>query len=287
LDSLRLGAGLAGQGISSFGTAAFGTSRYNTGSHVDVDGFSLMTGLSWNCPIISGNLIIGAFFEGGWGSYNSYNSFNNAPRVHGVGDTSYLGGGIVGRYDFSPADHGHLYLDTSLRAGQSKTDFASDDILNNAGNRTDYEATAAYYGAHLGIGYIWEITEKISLDLSSRFIWTRQESDSVTISGNRVKFKASDSKRLRAGTRFLYKANDYIRPYIGAYIDHEFDGKAESSADGQNIPSPKLKGSTAMGEFGLSIKPSKDSPLTIDLAAQGYTGKREGIIGSLQIKFEF
>jgi hypothetical protein len=42
-----------------------------------------------------------------------------------------------------------------------------------------------------------------------------------------------------------------------------------------------------MGEIGLSLKPSKDLPLMFDLGAQGYTGKREGVTGSLQLKFEF
>jgi outer membrane autotransporter protein len=193
----------------------------------------------------------------------------------------------VGRYDFSQGSIGHLYLDASLRAGQSKTNFASNDIRNNAGNRADFDSASPYYGAHLGLGYIWKLTEKLILDLSSRFIWTIQGSDSVTILGNRVNFKTADSKRLRVGTRFSYKANDFIKPFIGAYYDHEFDGKAEATAGGLKIPSPKLKGGTGMGELGLSIKPYRTSPLTFDLAAQGYMGKREGITGSLQIKFEF
>jgi outer membrane autotransporter protein len=193
----------------------------------------------------------------------------------------------VGRYDFSPGSHGHLYLDTSVRAGQSKTDFSSNDLLNNAGNGTEYELSSVYYGAHLGIGYDLAITEKLSWDLSSRFIWTRQESGSVSINGSRVNFKAADSKRWRAGSRFSYKANDYVRPYIGAYYDYEFDGIAKATVGRQKIPGPKLKGATGMGELGLSIKPSQTSPLTIDLAAQGYTGKREGLTGSLQINFQF
>jgi hypothetical protein len=42
-----------------------------------------------------------------------------------------------------------------------------------------------------------------------------------------------------------------------------------------------------MGELGLSLKPSQSLPLSFDLGVQGYTGKREGVTGSLQIKLEF
>jgi hypothetical protein len=44
---------------------------------------------------------------------------------------------------------------------------------------------------------------------------------------------------------------------------------------------------TGMGELGLSLKPSKTLPLSFDLGVQGYVGKREGVTGSLQVKFEF
>ena len=45
--------------------------------------------------------------------------------------------------------------------------------------------------------------------------------------------------------------------------------------------------SEGKGELGLSLKPSPDLPLSFDLGVSGYTGKREGVTGSLQIKFEF
>ena len=36
-----------------------------------------------------------------------------------------------------------------------------------------------------------------------------------------------------------------------------------------------------MGELGLSWTPSADTPLTIDLSVQGYTGIRQGYTASL------
>ena len=49
-----------------------------------------------------------------------------------------------------------------------------------------------------------------------------------------------------------------------------------------------MRGSTGIGEIGLTFKPSQSTiPLSLDLGVQGYVGKREGVTGSLQLRFEF
>ena len=89
------------------------------------------------------------------------------------------------------------------------------------------------------------------------------------------------------GGRFNYAVCDYATPYVGAHWEHEFDGKQRSSVNGVNIGSPSSKGDTGVGELGLTLRPVKDSGFSIDLGVQGYTGVREGVAGSLQLKFEF
>jgi len=42
-----------------------------------------------------------------------------------------------------------------------------------------------------------------------------------------------------------------------------------------------------MDEECFPFKPTKDSGLSFDLAAQGYAGKREGVSDSFQMKWEF
>ena len=114
------------------------------------------------------------------------------------------------------------------------------------------------------------------------------EGDSVKLStGERVKFKDVDSSRLRLGGRFAYAVNEHFSPYVGAAYEHEFDGKARATTNGFDIDAPKLRGDTGMGELGFTLKPAKDIPLSFDLGVQGYVGKREGVTGSLQIRFEF
>ena len=65
------------------------------------------------------------------------------------------------------------------------------------------------------------------------------------------------------------------------------DGTPGANGLPGNPGTPSLQGDTGMGELSLSLKPSKDLPLSFDLGVQGYVGKREGVTGSLQVKFEF
>lgn len=140
---------------------------------------------------------------------------------------------------------------------------------------------------HGGLGYVWNINEAASLDLSAKLLWTRQESDSVSVHNDRVRFKDADSLRTRLGGRFSYAVHEQFAPYVGAYWEHEFDGEQRSTVNGRGINAPDLKGDTGMGELGLSFKPMADSGLSFDLGVQGYTGVREGVTGSFQVKFEF
>ena len=296
---LAAGSGLsaaanAGSGLSSFAAFQGGSSRYKTGSHVDVNGSSLMTGLAWNKQTDCGALLLGAFFEAGWGNYNSYNSFSGYASVKGNGDTEYYGGGMLSRFDFANTGPGHIYAEASLRTGWAETDFSSGDLRDPIGQNAHYDSGALYYGAHLGLGYVWNITETASLDMYTKYFWTHQDSDSVSVAGDSVKFDSVDSHRWRGGARFGYdlmtEQGPTLTPYIGAAYEHEFDGKARATTYGRSIDAPDLIGGTGMGELGLSAKPSVNSKLNglcLDVGLQGYTGMREGVSGSLQVRFEF
>ena len=278
--------------LGAFGGMGGGKSRYGTGSHVDVEGFSMLAGLALGNDVGMGRLSLGVFFEGGWGNYDSRNSFSNYASVDGDGDTSYYGGGVLGRYDLTSGFLSGLYFDASARLGRAKADFNSDDIKYN-GSDADFDSASLYYGLHGGLGYVWNITEAASLDLSAKLLWTRQESDSVSVHGDRVRFKDADSLRTRLGGRFTCAVTEQFTPYAGAYWEHEFDGKVRSTVNGNGIDAPELTGDTGVGELGLSFRPFAEagsgaaSGLSFDLAVQGYTGVREGVSGSFQLKFEF
>jgi hypothetical protein len=142
-------------GLSAFAATSGGWSRYDSGSHVDVSGVSVIAGLAYGVDLNPGRLTLGAFFEGGWGSYNSSNSFSNAASVDGDGDTSYVGGGILGRLDTAPLGPGKVYVEASGRMGNSSTDFSSSDLSDAYGNHARYDTNGTYYGLHVGLGYVW------------------------------------------------------------------------------------------------------------------------------------
>ena len=80
---------------------------------------------------------------------------------------------------------------------------------------------------------------------------------------------------------------EYLSPYLGAAWEYEFDGRQRAATNGYALGAPSLKGATGIAELGLMLKPSKTLPLSFDLAVQGYVGKREGVSGSLQARWEF
>jgi autotransporter-associated beta strand protein len=284
----QAGMATAGRGFAAFGALSGGSQRYNTGSHVDMASLSLLAGLSFGADLPAGRLTLGAFFEYGNGSYDTHNSFG-AGAVNGDGDIYHTGGGILGRMDFANTGPGRVYAEASGRAGGVHNEYDNSDLRDVHGRKAGYDSSSAYYGAHLGLGYLWNVTEAASLDLYGKYFWTRQEGDTVRLTtDDRVKFDDTDSHRLRLGGRFAFAANEHISPYIGAAWEHEFDGKARAyTANGFAIDAPSLRGDTGIGELGLSVRPSAAVPLSFDLGVQGYTGKREGVTGSLQVRLEF
>ena len=100
-------------------------------------------------------------------------------------------------------------------------------------------------------------------------------------------FDSVDSHRLRLGARFAYTANEYVRPYIGAAWEQEFDGEARATTNGFDIDRPDLEGSSGMGELGITLTPSATIPVSLDLGVQGYVGRREGVSGTLQLQWKF
>ena len=275
-------------GFAGFGALSGGSLRYNTGSHLDMNSLSLLTGLAWGIDLAPGRLTLGAFFEYGNGSYDTHNSFTNAASVDGDGNAYYLGGGILARMDFVNIWPGRFYAEASGRAGKTHNEYDSSDLRDAAGRKADYDSSSPYYGLHFGTGYVWNINDAATLDLYGKYFWTRQQGDSVGLStGEHLSFDDINSSRLRFGGRFAYILNEHVAPYSGAAWEHEFDGKARARTNGFDIDAPNLRGNTGIGELGLSLTPSADLPLTVDLGVQGYTGKHEGVTGSLMVKWEF
>ena len=131
------------------------------------------------------------------------------------------------------------------------------------------------------------LTDSVDLDIYAKYLWSHVSEDDSGISGGRVSFDAMDSNRLRGGARLSFKGSEAFSWYLGAAYERQFNGRSASDVYGHDTPSASLKGDTAMVEAGLQLKPSKENPVSFLLGASGYAGKREGINGIFQVRYEF
>ncbi|GHT40948.1 hypothetical protein FACS189443_2010 [Planctomycetales bacterium] len=288
LDTLDTAA-RRGKNTTVFGAISGGSSRYKTGSHSDVSGVSLIAGLTGNSRLAHGKLTLGAFFEYGNANYDSYNSFVNAADVHGKGDTDYTGGGVLAHFEFNPTARGNAWLESSARFGESSVDFKTDDMFDlSSGQHPAFASDSNYAAAHIGLGYHWNLTKRNGFDLYAQYLWSRQNADTAELTTSEtIKFEVANSERLRLGSRFVYNLNPHRRAYAGIAWEHEFDGEANASIFDYKLDTPKLTGDTCKLELGLTLQPTKTCPFTRNLGVQGYTGKREGVAGSVEVKCEF
>ena len=59
------------------------------------------------------------------------------------------------------------------------------------------------------------------------------------------------------------------------------------TTNGYAVTAPSLRGSTGVGEAGVTWKPVSSRGFYADFGVQGYTGQREGLTASLQIGRRF
>src|SRR5699024_3528281 len=127
----------------------------------------------------------------------------------------------------------------SLRGGRIDSDWSSNDMdVADA----SYDVSSSYYGAHLGLGYIIDVGEHTSVDVSAKYFWAYQGSEDTYIAGDPYHFDSIDSHRTRVGARVNHSFNERITGYTGAAWEHEYDGTARATAYGKATPAPSLEG---------------------------------------------
>lgn len=273
--------GTPGKKFSLFAAMNATSSKYDTGSHIDLYGYSALAGAAITPPALS-SLTAGLFAESGWGHYGSMSEFEDG-TVLGAGRSKYYGGGLMTQYDFSKMGVSGLSVDASFRAGKADTSFNSGDLPDS-----HYDLSAPYYGIHAGVNYTRQLTAKLKMANYARFFWTHLDGDTAPIDNSEFSFRTMDSQRIKAGTRFLYEACSGITPYAGASYEWECSGTARAIVDGANgMAAPSLRGGTGTGELGMIYQPMAESPFWVDLSAQGHVGERQGVSGSVRVRAEF
>lgn len=263
--------------VTTFGAIHGGTSEYETGSHVDVDGVTLATGVATK---IDGFTLAG-FIEAGWASSESHVSGTSAD-----GDHDYYGVGAAVRYEFQSP----FYVDGALRLGMASTEF--DGRYADASAR--YDADSFYGTMHVGAGYVFPVSDSLDLDVYGRYVLTYLDGDDVnlhTADGESYSMDSTTTHAFRIGARLTGAVRDNLTWRAGLAYEHVADGDAESHVEAQGVRAaldvPSLEGDTGILELGLTMKPDAASPWAVDLGLKGYAGDREGVAGSASVTYRF
>lgn len=267
-------------GIKTFAAAHGNYSKYETGSHIRVNGWSMIAGVGNSDKLEDGTFSWGVFFENGSGNYRTYNDYNGY-NLRGFGSAVYNGGGALARYRSNAGN----YAEVGLRAGMLKNSLGN-AVADGFGVQGGYDEDTTYYGAHVGAGHIFTLDDRSSLDVYGKYFYTHHDSDDFEILGDEVRFDSADSSRLRLGMRYNQNDGNAFSHYYGLAWDYEFNGDADVTAAGFDTGNPSLKGSTAVIEAGIHYAPDK-SPWSVDLGLQGYGGQRDGFSGTMQVNYSF
>ena len=270
-DKLRSALGVKNGDFALWAAQSGSALRLNSGSHIDAKGWNLNLGFARQKTAAHNTLTYGPFIEYGRGSYDSYLD----DGTHGDGTVSYVGAGVMAKAKTS----GGSYVEGSVRVGRAK----SDDMSNIAGQRTGYDMSSTYYGAHIGVGQEKQ-TAGGTLDTYAKYFYTHQSGGSERLTtGETYDFDDVDSSRLRIGTRWTKKtlAGEF---YTGLAYEYEFGSDARASYAGYGTPTPTLKGSTGLFELGYRFA-RPDSNVSYGVNLTGMMGKRRGITGSMQVNW--
>ena len=262
--------------FTAFGAMAGGYNRYETGSHVDVEGFSLAVGTAGRIN----NLTLAGFVEASWASSESHVASTEADADH-----DYYGVGAAMRYDFQSP----FYLDGAVRLGQISTEFDGSYGTGTA----KYDADGLYATAHIGAGYVFDLTPDVKLDAYGRYLLSYVEGDDVTLESDaKERFSMDDTTthavRLGARLEGAFQTFDW---YAGLAYEHVFDGKAKGELKFAGataaLDAPSLKDDSAIVDLGFTMKPEANGPWTIGVGLKGYAGDRRGGTGSVNVLYTF
>ncbi|MCL2144518.1 MAG: OmpA family protein [Endomicrobia bacterium] len=268
-----------------FGALSYSKAKYETGSHIDYSGVSVLGGIAKKFVFEPGALTAGVFVEYGSGSFDSENTFKNFSDVKGSGDVGYIGGGLLGRYDFNKNESGesYYYAEGSLRVGSADNTFEADNV--GAFSSVKYDADALYYGLHVGVGRIFKLDEKISLDGYGKYFFVHQNGKDADLSTSEpLTFDGMNSHRLRAGARGNYKINEIWSPYLGLAAEYELDGKVGAKVYGMPLDEVEMTGFRGIGEIGVCAEIGN---FGADLGIRAFGGQKEGFDAALRLIYFF
>ena len=275
LDGLGDASNAGKDGVSTAASLGGGHSRLETGSHVSANTWNAAVGVGATKETKKGTLQYGIFGEYGKASYTLHSDAGKSD-----GDAHYAGGGILAKW----TNKHDVYAEASFRLGRV-SDNANDLLRDAKGNAYGYDIDADYFGAHVGVGKVFNYKGGKSLDVYGKYFYTRRdgaEFDAV----QHYNLDSVSSSVLRIGAR--YGSNDKKwNWYGGLAYEYEFDGEAKGTVNGTEIRAASIKGSSVRAELGMRMDVTKTNPWQTEISIYGYGGKHRGIGGNVSVAYTF
>ena len=266
-----------------FAAARAGKYSYDTNTRLETNIVSGLVGVSASV----GESNVGAFLEMGHASYDSrlHSAFGD---VRGQGSHNYAGIGIFTDYAL-PVEGWRLTA--YVKGGSLNNDFSAHISGVDAG----YDTDSAYWGAHLGTHYDFDVASfRTRLFLS--YFYDGRESESYNIAGTadvggaHIKYDSLNAHRVQAGGMFEYKMSDTLRPYLGLtfeqIISAEAEGTATDALGTMKLNSSDLEGSTGILSAGWTYV-NEPGTFSCEFGLNGYAGTRNGVSGQIQGTWKF
>ena len=228
----------------------------------------------------------GGFIEMGHATYD-VRTYNGLANVSGAGKHNYAGVG--------------LYVNQSLPVeGWQVTAYLKGGAFSNrydaqlAGVTTELDRTRAYWGAHLGTHFDYQIAKLRGRAFISYF-YDGVDSMSFNVKGHdgvegaRFEYDALNAHRVQLGSLFEYDYSPTHRPYFGFALEQtlkaEASGQAHDSQGEISLRSSDLEGTTGILSAGWTYE--GNDGFSFEFGLNGYAGTRNGVSGQIQGNWKF
>ncbi len=261
-------------GSNSFTHVRADNRDVTTGSHVKLKGVAFDVGHAWNKSFGMGNLMYGFAAEYGNTRYTSHLD----DGTKGKGKAWYLGANIFSNYLWNNG----LYVQGSLRSGRVSGDYRSNDFVHANGNSVSYNNDSNYIAGHIGMGKIWQLGNQNTFDTYIKYFDSHTSSSKAKLSsGETYHFASVRSQRSRIGMQYNHNI-DKLNLHFGLAHEREWNGDVRAQYQGHSLPSPTMKGGTAVGEAGVDYQLGGKQ---LNTALQAFSGRQRGVGLRLGMKF--
>lgn len=262
-----------------FAAARAGKWRLDTRGDTDMNITAGLVG----CAASFSSMEAGGFIEMGHSSYDV-----SPGSADGSGKHNYGGVGLYANYAL-PVPGWKL---TAYGKGGALSNHFDAEL---AGQKSEFDHTSAYWGAHLGTHYDLTVSN-LRVRTFVSYFYDGLESEGFNaagkegVSGARFEFDSLHAHRIQIGSLFEYDYSPTLRPYFGVTFENVLRAQAEGTArDAKGtlkLRSCDLEGSTGILSAGWTyVNPTEN--FEFDLGLTAYAGVRQGVSGEAAARWRF